>query len=50
MLMAMRALVIAIAIFGLLAFDLAENDGEWTEDAAAFVRQLHSEIQNVLRA
>ena len=46
--MAMRALVIAIAVFALLAFDLARNDGEWTESVTAFVGHLRHEIQVAL--
>jgi hypothetical protein len=48
MLMGMRALVIVIMIFGLLAFDLAKNDGEWTGNVTAFVGHLHHEIQTAL--
>ena len=48
--MAMRALAIAIAVFALLAFDLAKNDGEWTESVIAFVGHLNNEIQVALRA
>ena len=47
---AMRALVIAIAVFGLLAFDLSQNDGEWTEEVTAFVGHLGHEIQVTLRS
>jgi hypothetical protein len=49
MLMAMRALAVAMTIFGLLAFDLAENDGEWTERACAFAHHIRSEFQVALR-
>lgn len=44
----MRGLAVAIFVFGLLAFDLSTNDGEWTEEATAFLRHLSYEIQTVL--
>ena len=45
----MRAVAALIALFALLAFDLAKNDGEWTERAGSVVARVSQQLTTALR-
>ena len=45
----MREIVIVVVLFGLLAFDLATNNGEWTRSVQAFVGDILLEIRRIIQ-
>ena len=46
----MRAVVVVVAIFYLLAFDLASNNGEWVRSIQALAGDILGEIRHIFRA
>jgi len=45
----MREIAIVVVVFGLLAYDLATNNGEWTRSVQAFVGDILREIRHVIQ-
>lgn len=44
----MRAVAVVVAIFALLAIDLVQNGGEWTESAGSFVIHTRHQFETAL--
>ena len=45
----MPEIAIVVVVFGLLAFDLATNDGEWTRSVQAFMSDILWEIWRIVQ-
>jgi succinate dehydrogenase hydrophobic anchor subunit len=44
----MRALVLIVLAFALLAFDIMHNDGEWSRTAAAWADEVMRDIRDAV--